>query len=288
VRIASMSSCGIVILNFNSPEDTIRLTRSLLHQEGVSIKIVIVDNGSDDDSYNRFKDIAKLSDKITVIRNDYNSGYAVGNNIGLKFLSEVDYKCIINPDVIVSDAHLIHKLIELYETLKDVAFIAPSIKHGNKVHICEAGWNLPDLLDETKTFLLLTRRRHFKNDREIIKVDCVSGSFFLGRSDIFDRLNYLDEGTFLYNEETILGYKVKKYGFSNYVATRLSYEHIGSKSINSLFNVNKKYYLLFKSKVYYWRSIRGNRLLMPLALLFLLLVNQVILVLKTICCNIWK
>ena len=88
---------GIVILNYNSYDFTCNLVRKCLTIKKID-KIVIVDNYSNDN----FEDFCQTveQDKIKYFKNISNSGYAIGNNIGLKYLVEEGYDIgfIANPD----------------------------------------------------------------------------------------------------------------------------------------------------------------------------------------------
>ena len=72
-----MSKIGIVILNYNDYEETSNFIEQIKGYK-VLDEIVIVDNSSTDNSFNKLR---KLKDKkISVIKTDGNNGYASGNN----------------------------------------------------------------------------------------------------------------------------------------------------------------------------------------------------------------
>jgi hypothetical protein len=67
---------------------------------------------------------------------------------------------------------------------------------------------------------------------------------------IYD-LGLLDESTFLYGEERILAYKIKKMKLQNYLDLNLSYEHEQSKTISSNLSKLKMIKLSHESSIYY-------------------------------------
>ena len=105
---------GIVILNYNTPSLTYDIVKKCVNYSAIN-EIVVVDNYSSDDCKNKLlMSLSKLdSHKLNIILNKNNSGYAVGNNIGLKKLSELgcDICIVSNPDVSFSN-DLIQKEIK--------------------------------------------------------------------------------------------------------------------------------------------------------------------------------
>jgi GT2 family glycosyltransferase len=75
-----VSDVTAVILNWNSAADTIRCLRAVVGGSVVP-SVVVVDNGSTDDSLRRLDEVAGL---CTVVRNAANLGYAGGMNTGLR------------------------------------------------------------------------------------------------------------------------------------------------------------------------------------------------------------
>lgn len=69
-----------VVLNWNLPEDTIRCVRSLLASDYAALQVLIVDNGSSDDSLAMF---ARELPAISVLAMGTNRYYAGGNNMGI-------------------------------------------------------------------------------------------------------------------------------------------------------------------------------------------------------------
>lgn len=97
-----------VVLHYNTTDDTERFITSVF--ENIDIEnyhIVIVDNASPNGSGKLIKEKYKSNNKISVILNHENAGFARGNNLGIAF-AEKNY----NPKFIVmtnSDTYLIQK-----------------------------------------------------------------------------------------------------------------------------------------------------------------------------------
>ena len=107
-----MNTVGVVVLNYKNYEETIQCVHSILTQEKVEVRVVIVDNGSDNDSYSQL--VAEFSrfENVYVIKNEKNWGYARGNNIGIDFLREknIDFILVCNSDVVFSSNNIVAEM----------------------------------------------------------------------------------------------------------------------------------------------------------------------------------
>ena len=87
---------------------------------------------------------------------------------------------------------------------------------------------------------------------DVNKIDVVDGSFFGIKYDLFKSLGFFDENTFLYYEENILGYKIKKAKHQSYI---LNYKnppiHAHKESITSTIKFRKNWKIYNKSRKYY-------------------------------------
>jgi len=99
-----MTDTGIVILNYFSSKDCIRLTKEI-RESGCLNPIVLIDNSLSEEEARNLS-LLKGEGPIKIVRNEINEGYYKGNFLGLAILSDV-YDCayglIINPDVSAAD-----------------------------------------------------------------------------------------------------------------------------------------------------------------------------------------
>jgi GT2 family glycosyltransferase len=90
----------VVIVNWERPEDTIECIQSVLNSQRASPQVLVVDNGSNDDSVQR---ISSLYPDIEIIELDQNLGFAGGYNAGidraLKMRAEKIF--LLNNDAVV-------------------------------------------------------------------------------------------------------------------------------------------------------------------------------------------
>ena len=99
-----MGDIGIVVLNYKNYTETIKCVDSILEQKEVKVNVVIVDNGSENESMDAFKERYNDNEGIHLIENSKNLGYAKGNNVGIDWLRHqgIDFIIVCNSDVVFS------------------------------------------------------------------------------------------------------------------------------------------------------------------------------------------
>ena len=86
--------------------------------------------------------------------------------------------------------------------------------------------------------------------------DCVAGSFFVIKAGIFAQIGYFDKHTFLYYEEDIIGFKLKRAGYKSAIINSCHYLHLEGASINKSAQLVKRYWMLQKSRLYFQRQYK--------------------------------
>lgn len=257
-----------IILNYNDPETTIGLVNSIVNYE-ILDSIVIVDNCSTDDSVSRLQALA--GGKVHVISTEKNGGYGYGNNHGIRYAHgtlHASHVLIANPDVKVTE--------ECIQAMKDSFLkisrlgIAAAVTRDGTGEVTLSSWRLNGLLGDLLDTGLITRRifAHWLNDRPELKadsekeryvyVDAVLGSLFMADMNALMECGLYDEEVFLYYEEKILGFQLKKKGYGTILLLNQSYIHLHSVSINkNVKSILKKQAILHKSKLHYYKNYLG-------------------------------
>lgn len=252
---------GVVVLNYNDAE-TVEKNISKIRDYSVIDHIVIVDNSSTDNSYDRLKKLC--SDRIDVVKTDRNGGYGYGNNFGIKYLIKnynVDYIAITNPDVVYSEDALMKcaSFLETHRTEK-YAVCAPKMKniHGKYVR---SAWETPRLDDYLTGRLSFVGRRDrykyidIKPEFGFAECGCVAGSMLVINSKLFIEMGMYDENIFLYCEESVIGIKCQRNGFKSALLYDCFFVHAHSVSIDkSIASKCKQNTLLWKSRKYVLRA----------------------------------
>lgn len=215
-----MRSYAIIVLNYCYYESTLKCVNKLLdlHLEG---DIVIVDNCSNNNSYEILNHRFSTLPNVHVIKSEKNGGYSYGNNYGIKYIlsiHKVDYICIMNPDVEIT-YDIFKKLISRIDSCDDIALItALEIVNGQ---LSSRGL-LFDLNDGKRTFSLLPtyfqkylaifqragKITFYDNKFDLLSITRFPGSFFVIKTNCFEEAKLFDENMFLYFEEMMLSYKL--------------------------------------------------------------------------------
>lgn len=118
---------SINILNYNTYEKSCVCIDSCLNQIGVEFQILLIDNASTDDSFEKLK--LKYGNKIQYLQTGVNYGYAGGNNYGVKFCEEngIPYAFLLNSDTELIGKTLLSDLITIATKNKNCAVVAPTI-----------------------------------------------------------------------------------------------------------------------------------------------------------------
>lgn len=221
---------SIILVNYKKNYFTIDCLKSLLHQTYRNFEIIIIDNGSE---YNSFlelkKELIKFESDIDIklIRSDLNLYFASGNNKAIK-LAKGDYICLLNYDTVVLP-DFIEKMIEFLEKREDAGMISPKIKvYEYKNYLWYAGGEL-----SFKNAILVSLRGYWEYDpqdkkyNEISITDFAAGTSLFLKREIIDKIGFMDEIFFMYQEDPDWSFRAKKEGYKNYyVPTTIVYHKI--------------------------------------------------------------
>lgn len=245
---------GIVILNYKDSDNTKKLCR-LISEYNLIDKIVVVDNLSPDDSFERL--IGLKSDKIDVLQSDKNGGYSYGNNYGAFYLIKkynIDILFIANPDVEFPEKFVLGCAEILSQDIVQATSGIMLYPNGDR-----SKWNgkinsyFEDLIDCTifiKKLIINYGMDYAKKQNNLIYVDFLPGSLFAINANIFKKIGGFDEDVFLYYEESILSLKLKKEKCKVAISNSLSFKHIHSGSIDKSIDKIKQLRQLYKSRLY--------------------------------------
>jgi GT2 family glycosyltransferase len=95
-----VQSIQVVIVNWERSHDTIECIQSVMQSHGVAVSILVVDNGSRDDSVDRIKHKCPEAELILL---PTNLGFAGGYNAGIEYFlaSDAEYIFMLNNDTVI-------------------------------------------------------------------------------------------------------------------------------------------------------------------------------------------
>lgn len=220
------SSVYVVILNWNSAQDTIHCIKSVLNLNKIKdVTIVVCDNDSKKESYEEIKnfvlDQTNISNliiaeneipnyknsnyKIVLIENEKNYGYAGGNNRGVRFAlnqETMQYVWILNNDTEVAPDSLDY-LIDKFESNKKYGVVGSKlVEFENRTKVQGIGGVINPKFCTTKEIgneLAIDENIDELNYEK--KVDYVIGASMMFNRLCLQQVGLMCEDYFLYYEE---------------------------------------------------------------------------------------
>jgi len=215
---------SISIVNFNSGEYLEKCLSSLSKTGGsINLEIWVVDNNSSDNSLELAKE--KFPD-VNYIDNNQNLGFGRAHNIALRKIKS-EFVLILNPDTEV-ESGVISSMLNFIEGSPGVGAATCKVLLGNgKLDLAShRGFPTP-FASFLYYFLKNGSLYHLSNAPmdKIHEVDAISGSFFLTRKSVLEKVGYFDEDYFMYAEDIDLCFRIKEVGFKVMFVPEVSIIH---------------------------------------------------------------
>jgi GT2 family glycosyltransferase len=215
-----------VVVNWNRASDTIECFRSL-RQGGVeSNHVIIIDNGSTDDSVTR---IASECPEAELHQMPSNLGYAKGANAGLKLALayQPDFILFLNNDAVIGD-RCASKLIEALQRHPDCGLAGPKILYYDRDKIWFAGGSYNRFLGYSKHPGMDGPDDDSGTEGT---VDFITGCALMVRRELIERIGDFDEDFNMYAEDIEYGFRARDAGSKSlYVPNALVRHKVSSTS----------------------------------------------------------
>ena len=222
---------GIVIVNFNGANYQNECINCILNSKYQSFKIIIVDNGSKDNSM-KLLDIFDDRRIIKIYNND-NLGVAAGNNIGIKKSIELgcEYTLLLNNDTVFDD-NMINNLVSEKKNV-----VSPKIFYYNSKKIWFFGGKISLIKGNGIHYYFKKEKYKIKKTTKYAPTCCL-----LIKNTIFEQVGLFDEKYFLYFDDTDFIYRINKEKIKIYLANdSVVYHKVGLSSGGELSNIQIYY-----------------------------------------------
>ena len=212
----------VVVVNYNDGPRLGPLLDLLLAE---ARRAVVVDNASTDGSERP----ADGRERVTLIRNDRNRGYAPAVNQGAA-IADGEWLILANPDAHVRPGDL-HALVA--DLPSEVVAVAPVQIDGTGAPRHETGGYDPSLL-RYLVWALVPVRFHGRSGPWLasvppggrdVELDWVSSALLAIRREAFEAVGRMDERFFLYHEDVDLGRRFRRRGWRVICRTRIRLFH---------------------------------------------------------------
>ena len=279
-----------IILNYKTADMTLKSAEAALAEmDGIPGGITIVDNDSQDGSFETLRDAVSKrgwdrDDRVTVIQSGHNGGFGAGNNVGIRAGLpggvKPDYVYILNSDAF-PDKGSIKVLLDHLDTHPDAGLV------GSYIHGPDGDWHctifrFPSIWSEIESGIQFGPVSRLLKKHIVpmalpdgpTAVDWTAGASLMMRRDVLDQIGLFDETFFLYFEETDLCRRAKQAGWPTIYLPESSVTHIGSvstgmktwKRMPSYWFDSRWYYFTKNHGVLY--AIAATALYVPSRLLF--------------------
>ncbi|MBP9866138.1 MAG: glycosyltransferase family 2 protein [Candidatus Omnitrophica bacterium] len=228
----------IVILNWNLPVDTLECAESCRKQDYDNFEVMIVDNGSADDSVQQFR--SRFTD-VEVIANPENLGYAGGNNVGMRqaLAKGADFILLLNNDITL-EPDCLRILIETALAHPEAGMLAPKVLYYDDRTVINSLGTSMDWL-RVRPYLGEYNQVDRGQFQSLLKKDILMGCGILIPRTTIDRIGLIDDKFFIFHEEADWCLRNLRSGSQNMVVPKAVIYHKESKTMRK-FSALTHYY----------------------------------------------
>lgn len=224
---------SIVISNYNGFEYLKRSLDSILGLDYPNIEVILVDNGSTDESISYIKSFLA----IRLIENCVISSKNHGLNLAIES-SRGEYILFLDCDVVISDKKILWNLVSNYSNLQKPGILSIALVNENENFVYFYGSYLSRLC-------FIRRNKSYKTT-EIDKLNGlpvvgVQGASFFLKKVLFDQIGLFDELIPFGGEDVDVGIRSILLGYRNYIYSQSILLHIGMRERQDKVRYQRKF-----------------------------------------------
>ena len=267
-------SLVVVMLNFNSADDTIECLRSLLNSKRRDFAIVVVDNGSKDDSAAKLtawagdpnskpagfcyhaasgldadSHLPEGLPSLSILKTATNLGFAGGNNVAIRWALRraAQYVLLLNNDTVVEPDSLEKLLTAAGE--EEAGLVGCEICHLDDP---SRVWFSAGIFSWWRSGVIQASHGSLRDDRRARPTDWIAGCCLMVRRDVFERIGLLDEQAFFSWEDWDFCRRAAQHGFKRIMVADTRIYHKVSRS--SGFDTSFAWYHHTRARLYVHRK----------------------------------
>lgn len=222
------ASVAIILVNWNSYDFTNDCIYSLKKASYPNFKILVVDNGSADQSGQRLQQ--EHPDVITLFSPE-NKGFTGGNNIGFEYAIQqgFDYAMLLNNDTFIAPDFLDH-LVNYMEAHPETGAVQPRIHFNHNRNLL---WNGGTQFFYSIGWAYTSGENQLPKPSHLVikNMPWITGCAFLTRTSILKQTGLLAPNLFIYSEDVDLSFRIRQLGHQlTYIPESIVYHIAGSSN----------------------------------------------------------
>jgi GT2 family glycosyltransferase len=235
----------VVILHYRGVEDTLACLRSVLPQQGDTLGVLLVDNGSADQIVEA---LGVAAMQVDVLRLAANQGWAGGNNAGIRWAREhgASAVCLLNNDTVVPDRVFINLAAVLDRF--GPCLLHPAIDYADPAQGAQLN---PSLSPNTVPV---------SGWETLYPMHYAYGACLFVPMTVFDRIGLFDERFFLQLEEADFYERARRSGIPAVCDVSVRILHSESRTFGGRVTPDKTYYIIRNSFLLAAKNYRDVKL----------------------------
>lgn len=206
-------SVACILVNWNSWRDTDACLSALREQEVGGLRVVVVDNGSTNESV---RELRERHPWVTVVESGENGGFAKGCNLGARHAGDVEFLWFLNNDTVCPPDTL--RLLLAAAAAEPEALVGAELRFAHRPDRVQA-WGGGTVSRWSGV------SRHFAGPEPLGPDAYLTFACVLVRRHLWERLGGLYDGAFMYFEDSDFCLRAKTAGATLAVAAGTAILH---------------------------------------------------------------
>jgi len=237
---------SVVVVNYNGADFLIDAVNSLIAAGIISNQIIVVDNGSVDNS---MQDLSLKHPEVLVVEIGCNSGFAKAVNIGLDLVA-TKYALLFNNDALL-DVNALNEFERIFKDKPKAAILGAKLLNPDGT-LQNSIAEFPHIFQE----IIKINKYRGTNFDQVTKVESVIGACLAVRMEALQIVGKLDEDFFFFLEETEFCLRTTNMGYGVYYVPAAVATHAQGGTANKFKSLARIEFQ--RSKLIYYKKTKGT------------------------------